>query len=94
MLAVSRALMSEPELILLDEPSMGLSPIFVKTIFDTLLEIKKAGKTVVVVEQLAMAALAISDRAYVLQNGEVKLSGLSSDLLKDDYLVKTYLGSA
>ncbi|MEI2401060.1 ABC transporter ATP-binding protein [Paenibacillus phytohabitans] len=94
MLAVSRALMSDPELVILDEPSMGLSPIFVKQIFDTLLELKKSGKTVVVVEQLAMAALAISDRAYVLQAGEVKLHGKSRDLLRDDSLVKTYLGSA
>jgi branched-chain amino acid transport system ATP-binding protein len=94
MLAVSRALMSDPDFVLLDEPSMGLSPIFVKQIFDTLLEMKKSGKTIVVVEQLAMAALAISDRAYVLQTGEVKLDGDSQDLLQDNGLVKTYLGSA
>lgn len=93
MLAVSRALMSDPDFVLLDEPSMGLSPIFVKQIFDTLLEMKKLGKTIVVVEQLAMAALAISDRAYVLQTGEVKLHGKSKDLLEDNSLVKTYLGS-
>lgn len=94
MLAVSRALMSDPDFVLLDEPSMGLAPIFVKQIFDTLLEMKKSGKTIVVVEQLAMAALVISDRAYVLQTGEVKLHGDSQELLKDDSLVKTYLGSA
>jgi branched-chain amino acid transport system ATP-binding protein len=94
MLAVSRALMSDPDFVLLDEPSMGLSPIFVKQIFDTLLEMKKSGKTIVVVEQLAMAALAISDRAYVLQTGKVKLHGDSQDLLQDDGLLKTYLGSA
>ncbi|MCG7345669.1 ABC transporter ATP-binding protein [Sporosarcina sp. ACRSL] len=94
MLAVSRALMSDPDFVILDEPSMGLSPIFVKQIFDTLIELKKAGKTVMVVEQLAMAALAISDRAYVLQVGEVKLHGQSRDLLRDNSLVKTYLGSA
>lgn len=94
MLAISRALMSDPDFILLDEPSMGLSPLFVKQIFDTLLELKKLGKTIVVVEQLAMAALAISDRAYVLQTGEVKLHGVSKDLLKDNSLLKTYLGSA
>lgn len=94
MLAVSRALMSDPDFVLLDEPSMGLAPIFVKQIFDTLLEMKKSGKTIVVVEQLAMAALVISDRAYVLQTGEVKLHGDSQELLKDDGLVKTYLGSA
>ncbi|MHA6260413.1 ABC transporter ATP-binding protein [Sporosarcina sp. CAU 1771] len=94
MLAVSRALMSDPDLVILDEPSMGLSPIFVKQIFDTLLELKKSGKTVMVVEQLAMATLAISDRAYVLQVGEVKIHGPSRDLLKNDGLIKTYLGSA
>lgn len=94
MLAVSRALMSDPDFVLLDEPSMGLSPIFVKQIFDTLLEMKMSGKTIVVVEQLAMAALAISDRAYVLQTGEVQLHGNSKDLLRDNSLVKTYLGSA
>ena len=93
MLAVSRALMSDPDLILLDEPSMGLSPIFVKQIFDTLLELKEAGKTVVVVEQLAMAALGISDRAYVLQTGEVKIHGDSKELLQDNSVVKTYLGA-
>lgn len=94
MLAMSRALMSDPDFLVLDEPSMGLSPLYVKHIFDTLLELKEEGKTVIVVEQLAMAALSISDRAYVLQTGEVKISGNSADLLRDDSLVKTYLGSA
>ncbi len=94
MLALSRALMSDPEFLVLDEPSMGLSPLFVKQIFDTLLELKEEGKTILVVEQLAMAALSISDRAYVLQTGEVKLSGDSVDLLRNDSIVKTYLGSA
>lgn len=93
MLAISRALMSDPDLVLLDEPSMGLSPIYVKQIFDTLLELKEAGKTIVVVEQLAMAALAISDRAYVLQTGEVKIHGESDQLLKDNTVVQTYLGA-
>lgn len=92
MLAISRALMSDPDLVLLDEPSMGLSPIYVKQIFDTLLELKEAEKTIVVVEQLAMAALAISDRAYVLQTGEVKIHGESDQLLKDNTVVQTYLG--
>lgn len=94
MLALSRALMSEPELLVLDEPSMGLSPIFVKQIFDTLLALKQEGKTILVVEQLAMAALSISDRAYVLQTGEVKHEGNSNDLLKENTIVKAYLGSA
>jgi branched-chain amino acid transport system ATP-binding protein len=94
MLALSRALMSDPEFVVLDEPSMGLSPLFVKQIFDTLLELQNEGKTIIVVEQLAMAALTISDRAYILQTGEVKFYGNSTELLKDDSLVKTYLGTA
>lgn len=94
MLALSRALMSDPELLVLDEPSMGLSPIFVKQIFDTLRDLKNEGKTVLVVEQLAMAALSISDRAYVLQTGEVKMFGPSHELLQEDSILKAYLGSA
>jgi branched-chain amino acid transport system ATP-binding protein len=94
MLALSRALMSDPELIVLDEPSMGLSPLYVKQIMDTLRELKRAGKTVLVVEQLAMAALAISDRAYVLNLGQVQMEGNSKDLLENGSVVKSYLGSA
>jgi branched-chain amino acid transport system ATP-binding protein len=94
MLALSRALMSDPQIIVLDEPSMGLSPLYVKQIFDTLLELKQDGKTILVVEQLAMAALSISNRAYCLQNGEVKISGISKELLENDEIVKTYLGTA
>lgn len=94
MLALSRALMSDPNFLVLDEPSMGLSPLFVKQIFDTLLELKQEGKTILVVEQLAMAALSISDRAYVLQTGEVKMSGESSKLLSEQSIIKAYLGSA
>ncbi|WP_456238226.1 ABC transporter ATP-binding protein [Microaerobacter geothermalis] len=94
MLAIARGLMSEPKLLVLDEPSMGLSPLYVKHIFDTLLQLKKEGVTILVVEQLATAALSISDRAYVLQLGEVKLNGKSRDLLKDDRILKTYLGAS
>lgn len=94
MLALSRALMSEPEFLLLDEPSMGLSPLYVKNIFDTLIQLKQEGKTILVVEQLAMAALSISDRAYVLQSGEVKTHGGSEEMLQNDEIIKTYLGIA
>lgn len=94
MLALSRALMSEPEFLLLDEPSMGLSPLYVKHIFDTLIQLKQEGKTILVVEQLAMAALSISDRAYVLQSGEVKIHGESEEMLNNDEIIKTYLGIA
>jgi branched-chain amino acid transport system ATP-binding protein len=94
MLALSRALMSEPKLLVLDEPSMGLSPIFVKQIFDTILELKDAGTTILVVEQLAMAALSISDRAYVLQMGSVCMEGESVALLNDDTVLKAYLGAS
>ncbi len=94
MLAMSRALMSDPEFLVLDEPSMGLSPLIVKDIFDTLRQLKKENKTVLIVEQLAKAALSISDRAYVLQTGEVVLSGLSKDLLHDETLLDVYLGAS
>lgn len=94
MLALSRGLMSEPKFLVLDEPSMGLSPLFVKHIFDTLLELKREGKTILVVEQLAMAALSISDRTYVLQTGEIIIHGNSQELMDNDDIIKTYLGSA
>jgi branched-chain amino acid transport system ATP-binding protein len=94
MLALSRALMNEPKLLVLDEPSMGLSPLYVKYIFDTITQLKEEKMTILVVEQLAMAALAISDRAYVLQMGSVCLEGDSPDLLRDDIVLKTYLGAS
>lgn len=92
MLAIARALMSDPDLLAMDEPSMGLAPLFVKQVLDTILELKARGKTVLLVEQLATAALAISDRAYVLQTGEVKLSGPARVLLRDETVLRTYLG--
>ncbi len=92
MLALSRALMSEPKLLVLDEPSMGLSPLYVKHIFDTIIQLKEMGTTILLVEQLAMAALSISDRAYVLQMGSVCLEGESSELLGNDKVLKAYLG--
>lgn len=92
MLAMGRALMSNPEIILMDEPSMGLSPIFVDEIFKIIQSIKDRGLTVVLVEQNAKKALAIADRAYVLETGNVSLSGKASDLLNDDNVRKAYLG--
>ena len=92
MLAMGRALMSNPEIILMDEPSMGLSPIFVEEIFSIIQEISNRGVTVVLVEQNAKKALTIADRAYVLETGNVSLSGKASDLLNNDDVRKAYLG--
>ena len=92
MLAMGRALMSKPKLIVMDEPSMGLSPIFVNEIFDIIQEISKAGTTVLLVEQNAKKALAISNRAYVLEKGKIVLEGDASVLMNDDSIKKAYLG--
>ena len=92
MLAMGRALMSHPKIILMDEPSMGLSPIFVNEIFDIIQEVSKSGTTVLLVEQNAKKALSIADRAYVLETGTIALSGNASDLLNDDSIKKAYLG--
>ncbi|MEJ8548336.1 ABC transporter ATP-binding protein [Brevibacillus borstelensis] len=93
MLALSRALMSDPDLLVLDEPSMGLSPLYVKLILDTVKQLRSEGKTILLVEQLAAAALAISDRAYVLSSGQVEISGAADELLHDEKVVRTYLGA-
>lgn len=92
MLAMGRALMSMPKLLLLDEPSMGLAPIFIQEIFDIIQEIQKQGTTVLLVEQNANKALAISDRAYVLETGKVVLSGTGKELATSDEVRKAYLG--
>lgn len=92
MLAMGRALMSKPKLIVMDEPSMGLSPIFVNEIFDIIREISRAGTTVLLVEQNAKKALAISDRAYVLETGKIVLEGDAKVLMNDDSIKKAYLG--
>lgn len=92
MLAVGRALMANPRLLLLDEPSLGIAPTLVQQIFKALLEINKQGTTILLVEQDAFLALKISRRAYVLETGEIKLQGLSSDLLKNTEVQKAYLG--
>ena len=92
MLAIGRALMSKPSIILMDEPSMGLSPILVNEIFDIIESISKSGTTVLLVEQNAKKALSIADRAYVLETGKIVTSGKASDLLEDDSIKKAYLG--
>ena len=92
MLAMSRALMSHPKLILLDEPSMGLSPLYVNTIFDMIRTINKEGTTVLLVEQNAKKALSIADRAYVLEIGKIAKTGTGQELLSDDSIRRAYLG--
>ncbi len=92
MLAMGRALMSKPKIILMDEPSMGLSPIFVNEIFDIIRAVSESGTTVLLVEQNAKKALSISDRAYVLETGTITMSGKTKDLLEDEAVKKAYLG--
>ena len=92
MLAMGRALMSRPKLLLLDEPSMGLAPIFIREIFKIIQEIQKTGTTVLLIEQNAKMALSISNRAYVLETGLVVLSGTGQELLESDEIQKAYLG--
>ena len=92
MLAMGRALMSNPRIILMDEPSMGLSPLLVSEIFDIIKVISEGGTTVLLVEQNAKKALSIADRAYVLDTGNITLSGKASDLINDDSVKKAYLG--
>lgn len=92
MLAMGRALMSRPKLLLLDEPSMGLAPIFIREIFKIIQEIQKTGTTVLLIEQNAKMALSISNRAYVLETGSVALSGTGQELLESDEIQKAYLG--
>ena len=92
MLAMGRALMSQPSIIVMDEPSMGLSPILVSEIFDIIQSIRETGTTVLLVEQNAKKALSIADRAYVLETGNIVLSGKASDLINDESVKKAYLG--
>ncbi|WP_342758437.1 ABC transporter ATP-binding protein [Kineothrix sedimenti] len=92
MLAVGRALMSRPNIILMDEPSMGLSPLLVKEIFNIIKEVHKQGITVLLVEQNAKMALSIADRAYVLETGHISMSGEAKELLNDEKVKKAYLG--
>jgi len=92
MLAIGRALMSNPSLIMLDEPSMGLAPLVIKGIFEALHKLKQEGKTILVVEQNARAILKIADRGYVLENGSLLFSGTSSELLQNNDVQRAYLG--
>lgn len=92
MLAMGRALMSKPDIVLMDEPSMGLSPILVNEIFDIIKEINKSGTTILLVEQNAKKALSIANRAYVLETGKITLSGDAKELINDENIKKAYLG--
>ena len=92
MLAMGRALMSQPKIILMDEPSMGLSPLLVKEIFSIIREVNKKGITILLVEQNAKMALSVSNRAYVMETGKITIEGNAKDLLRDDRVKKAYLG--
>lgn len=93
MLAIARALLAKPKLIILDEPSLGLAPIIVEKVFEFIEEIRQAGITILLVEQNANLALEASERAYVIETGEIRFSGDSKELLKDEKIVEAYLGS-
>lgn len=92
MLAVGRAMMSQPKLLMLDEPSMGLAPVVVDMIFDTIMKLHDAGITILLVEQNANMALSVADRGYVLETGEIKLTGSGKELLENEDVRKAYLG--
>lgn len=92
MLAIGRALMGSPRLLILDEPSLGLAPLLIKDIFNTLVKIKEEGTTILIVEQNALSTLKIADYAYVLELGKISMHGKSEDLIKDERLVAAYLG--
>ena len=94
MLAMGRGIMSAPDLIMLDEPSLGLAPLLVNTIFDTIKEIKAMGKTILLVEQNALKALSVADNAYVLEQGRITKFGPGQELLKDPAIAEAYLGKA
>jgi branched-chain amino acid transport system ATP-binding protein len=94
MLAISRGLMSRPKMLLMDEPSMGLAPLLVRQVAQTILDLNAQGVTVLLVEQLASMALAVADRAYVIQNGVVRLQGPSRDVAANPEVVRLYLGGA
>jgi len=93
MLAIARALMSEPKLLLLDEPSLGLAPLIIRDIFNTIRALRETGLTILLVEQMANQPLGVADRAYVLETGSVTLQGKGSDLLKDPKVRAAYLGT-
>lgn len=93
MLAIARALMASPKILLLDEPSLGLAPLVIKDIFKTLQEIRSAGTTILIVEQNALATLKIADSAYVLELGKISMSGKADVLIHDERLIEAYLGN-
>ena len=92
MLAIARGLMAEPRLLLLDEPSLGLSPLLVDSIFKTIFEVNRQGVTILLVEQNVYQALHVSNRAYVLENGRIVMTGTGKDLLSDQHIKKAFLG--
>lgn len=92
MLALARAMMSDPELIMMDEPSLGLAPLLVEEVFEIIREINREGKTILLVEQNAFGALNVADYAYVLEVGAITLEGKGRDLLKDRRVIDAYLG--
>jgi branched-chain amino acid transport system ATP-binding protein len=94
MLAISRGLMSQPKMLLMDEPSMGLAPLLVRQVAETIVALNQQGVTILLVEQMASMALAVADRAYVIQNGEVRLSGPSAEVANNPEVVRAYLGGA
>jgi branched-chain amino acid transport system ATP-binding protein len=94
MLAMGSAMMSRPKLLLLDEPSMGLAPLMVQKVFETVLAIASEGVTILLIEQNAKLALEVSDRGYVMESGEVTLSGAAKDLLSDPKVRAAYLGES
>jgi branched-chain amino acid transport system ATP-binding protein len=94
MLAISRGLMSQPRMLLMDEPSMGLAPLLVRQVAQIILDLNAAGVTILLVEQLASMALAVADRAYVLQNGQVTLHGPSAEVARNPEVIRAYLGGA
>ena len=93
MLAIARALMSEPKLLLLDEPSLGLAPLIIKDIFNTIRTLRETGLTILLVEQMANQALGVADHAYVLETGRITHQGKGSDLLNDPKVRAAYLGA-
>ena len=94
MLAISRGLMSQPKMLLMDEPSMGLAPLLVRQVAETIVALNRQGMTILLVEQMASMALAVADRAYVIQNGELRLSGPSAEVANNPEVVRAYLGGA
>jgi len=92
MLAIGRALMASPKVLLLDEPSLGLAPLIVKNIFEIIKEINASGTTVLIIEQNALQTLKIADYAYVLEVGEITMQGQADELIKDKRLIDAYLG--